>query len=164
MLTFPAGRWHRGRTRVPRADRCATLAECPGFDLRHPRGTILGPIGQARAPYGRLSELLGRVPMLCASRREDWKRVPQYSSPDLSKGSAGADVRESSGKFQRGADQAPGGCCAPGPAVFFGPCPSVGKSISDISVSKSATHPTAWVGGQDANPRAPERFIETKDY
>lgn len=51
------------------------------FDLRHPRGILLGSIGVAHAPYGRLSELLGRVLMLRASRREDRKRVPQYSSP-----------------------------------------------------------------------------------
>ncbi|MGC4975804.1 hypothetical protein ACLQ2D_23215 [Streptomyces sp. DT199] len=51
------------------------------FDLRHPRGILLGSIGVARAPYGRLSELLGRVLMLRASRRGDRKRVPQYSSP-----------------------------------------------------------------------------------
>lgn len=51
------------------------------FDLRHPRGILLGSIGVGPAPYGRLSELLGRVLMLRASRREDRKRVPQYSSP-----------------------------------------------------------------------------------
>lgn len=53
----------------------------PGFDLRHPRGILSGPIGQPPAPYGRLAGLLGRVLMLRASRREDRKRVPQYSSP-----------------------------------------------------------------------------------
>lgn len=51
------------------------------FDLRHPRGILLGSIGVGPAPYGRLSELLGRVLMLRASRRGDRKRVPQYSSP-----------------------------------------------------------------------------------
>ncbi|GAA2527144.1 hypothetical protein GCM10010423_21640 [Streptomyces levis] len=53
----------------------------PWFDLRHPRGILSGSIGVGLAPYGRLSELLGRVLMLRASRREDRKRVPQYSSP-----------------------------------------------------------------------------------
>ncbi|MFJ5998135.1 hypothetical protein [Streptomyces sp. NPDC092370] len=53
----------------------------PPFDLRHPRGILLGSIGVGPAPYGRLSELLGRVLMLRASRRGDRKRVPQYSSP-----------------------------------------------------------------------------------
>ncbi|EFF92573.1 hypothetical protein SSTG_02892 [Streptomyces sp. e14] len=51
------------------------------FDLRHPRGNLFGSIGQAAVAYGRLSELLGRVLMLRASRRGDRKRVPQYSSP-----------------------------------------------------------------------------------
>ncbi|WKE70194.1 hypothetical protein [Streptomyces sp. WP-1] len=51
------------------------------FDLRHSRGNLFGSIGGAPRPYGRLSELLGRVLMLRASRREDRKRVPQYSSP-----------------------------------------------------------------------------------
>jgi hypothetical protein len=53
----------------------------PLFDLRHSRGILSGSIGGPPAPYGRLSELLGRVLMLRASRREDRKRVPQYSSP-----------------------------------------------------------------------------------
>ncbi|GGY74448.1 hypothetical protein GCM10010327_00140 [Streptomyces nitrosporeus] len=46
--------------------------------------------------------------MLRASRREDRKRVPQYSSAPC-----GPDVRESSGKRQWGADQAPGGVSPP---------------------------------------------------
>ncbi|GLX52884.1 hypothetical protein Shyhy01_58340 [Streptomyces hygroscopicus subsp. hygroscopicus] len=50
------------------------------FDLRHSGGNLYGSIGGAPRPYGRLSELLGRVLMLRASRREDRKRVPQYSS------------------------------------------------------------------------------------
>jgi hypothetical protein len=54
--------------------------EGPGFDLRHSGGKLPGPIGQPAALCGRLSELLGRVLMLRASRREDRKRVPQYSS------------------------------------------------------------------------------------
>jgi len=137
----------------------------PWFDLRHVRGTLLGSIGQPHAPYGRLSELLGRVPMLRASRREDRKRVPQYSSPHLSRGSAGADVRESSGKCQRGAGQAPGGCSAPGPAVVFWAA-SLGREIrhADISVSRSATRPTAWVGGKGREPSGTRAFYETKDY
>lgn len=53
------------------------------FDLRHVRGIVSGSIGQAPAPYGRLAGLLGRVLMLRASRREDRKRVPQYSSFQL---------------------------------------------------------------------------------
>ncbi|MEU8930587.1 SUKH-3 domain-containing protein [Streptomyces sp. NPDC048409] len=50
------------------------------FDLRHPGGILSGSIGQPPATYGRLAGLLGRVLMLRASRREDRKRVPQYSS------------------------------------------------------------------------------------
>ncbi|MET8951197.1 hypothetical protein ACWEO4_37690 [Streptomyces sp. NPDC004393] len=52
-----------------------------GFDPCHARGNLYGSIGQAPAWYGRLAGLLGRVLMLRASRREDRKRVPQYSSP-----------------------------------------------------------------------------------
>jgi len=58
------------------------------FDLRHSGGNLYAPIGQPLAPYGRLSELLGRVLMLRASRREDRKRVPQYSSCQLPFGAA----------------------------------------------------------------------------
>jgi hypothetical protein len=61
----------------------STAPTGPVFDLRHPGGILSGPIGQGPAPYGRLSELLGRVLMLRASRREDRKRVPQYSSSQL---------------------------------------------------------------------------------
>ncbi|GGZ91194.1 hypothetical protein GCM10010389_32130 [Streptomyces echinoruber] len=50
------------------------------FDLRHTRGNLYSSIGVGQAMYGRLAELLGRVLMLRASRREDRKRVPQYSS------------------------------------------------------------------------------------
>lgn len=69
----------------------------PGFDLRHPRGILSGPIGQPRAPYGRLAGLLGRVPMLRASRRGDRKRVPQYSSSLLRGGRTGIFREASAG-------------------------------------------------------------------
>jgi len=59
----------------------SAIPEARVFDLRHSRGKVSGSIGQAPAPYGRLAGLLGRVLMLRASRREAWKRVPQYSSP-----------------------------------------------------------------------------------
>src|SRR5882757_7918256 len=48
-----------------------------------PRGTIPGSIGHGHDPYGTLAKLLGRAPMLRVSRREDRKRVPQYSSLQL---------------------------------------------------------------------------------
>ncbi|MGN9761866.1 PQQ-dependent sugar dehydrogenase [Streptomyces sp. SD31] len=76
--------WTTARTRPLRSGGghpADPRARTPGFDLRHPRGILSGSIGQPPAPYGRLSELLGRVLMLRASRREDRKRVPQYSSP-----------------------------------------------------------------------------------
>ncbi len=79
----------RGAGRVPRA--FCSLRDRPGaqdrypapppFDLCPARSIVSGPIGIRPARYGRLSELLGRVLMLHASRREDRKRVPQYSSP-----------------------------------------------------------------------------------
>jgi len=79
--------------------------------IKTPSGVISStPIGQCPVPYGRLSELLGRVLMLRASRREDRKRVPRYSST-----LRGLEVRESSGKRGRGTGQAPGGPFAPGP-------------------------------------------------
>ncbi|CAL2068474.1 protein of unknown function [Streptomyces murinus] len=79
-------RWRRDRTdaghhphRPPRPR--GAPRERRRFDLRHSRGNLFGSIGGAPPLYGRLSELLGRVLMLRASRREDRKRVPQYSSP-----------------------------------------------------------------------------------
>lgn len=50
------------------------------FDVGRPRGILIRPIGQPPALCGKLAGLLGRVPMLRASRRGDRKRVPQYSS------------------------------------------------------------------------------------
>ena len=120
-----------GTSRQPRGARRVHV-----FDLRHSRGNLYAPIGQPPAPYGRLSELLGRVLMLRASRREDRKRVPRYSSSQLPHGSAGADVRESFGKCQCGAGQAPGGLLRPRLAVPEGPCfpsrevPNLGTSVS----------------------------------
>ena len=83
------------------------------FDAGHHGGTLFRPIGQRAALCGRLSELLGRVLMLRASRREDRKRVPQYSSSLIRGGRTGI-FRE----VWCGAGQAPGGPFAPGPRFW----------------------------------------------
>jgi hypothetical protein len=157
-----SGGWVRRWVRVP----CA-VSNWRWFDPRHSRGILLRPIGAPSAPYGRLAGLLGRVPMLRASRREDRKRVPQYSSLQLPPGSAGADVRESSGKRQRGTGQAPGGPLAPARGSGRArTSQSRDVRTRDIHVSGSATRPTAWVGeaGRGAQaPRVPERY-ERQDY
>ncbi len=122
--------WPSGHCPRHPAHPCIGVRKTPGgrgsrervFDLRHSGGNLYAPIGQPPAPYGRLSELLGRVLMLRASRREDRKRVPRYSSSQLPHGSAGTDVRESFGKCQCGAGQAPGGLLRPRLAVPEGPC------------------------------------------
>ncbi|SER55301.1 Peptidoglycan/LPS O-acetylase OafA/YrhL, contains acyltransferase and SGNH-hydrolase domains [Streptomyces sp. yr375] len=71
-----AGAGVRGELDRPRGFRQVSAA----FELRHSRGIVSGSIGGGGGPYGRLAGLLGRVLMLRASRREDRKRVPQYSS------------------------------------------------------------------------------------
>lgn len=76
----PAADPDPGPTATGPHSRGTAADPCPRFDPRHPRGILSAPIGIRPAPYGRLSELLGRVLMLRASRREDRKRVPQYSS------------------------------------------------------------------------------------
>lgn len=95
-----------------------------GFDPRHPRGILPAPIGHPRAPYGRLAGLLGRVPMLRASRRGDRKRVPQYSSLLLRGGRTGI-FREASAGCRPGTRWA----SRPRSAVPEGPAtPTAGKS------------------------------------
>lgn len=110
------------------------------FDLRHVRGILSGSIGGGGGPYGRLAGLLGRVLMLRASRREDRKRVPQYSSSQLPDGSAGTDVRESFGKCQCSADQAPGGPFVPGLRFRKGRAFPAGMFEQGASVSATVRH------------------------
>lgn len=69
-------------------------------------------------------------------------------APSVACGSAGADVRESSGKRQRGTGQAPGGCSAPDREVL-GPHPLVGKSLWDFCVE----------GVRHARPRGSEAEV-----
>lgn len=104
-------------------------AASPGFDLRHPRGILSGPIGQPRAPYGRLAGLLGRVPMLRASRRGDRKRVPQYSSSLLRGGRTGI-FREASAGCRPGTRWAsrPRSAVPEGPALPLQGSPEKGHS------------------------------------
>src|ERR1043165_4299755 len=101
--------------------------------------------------------------MLRASRREDRKRVPQYSSPYLSRGSEephgsdGADVRESFGKCSAVARPGTRWVSSPGPAALGGRRPLSREIRMDIAVSGTATRPTAWVGGsRKPDPRVPE--------
>lgn len=91
----------------------ATGARVLVFDVRHSGGTLFRSIGQRAALCVRLSKLLGRVLMLRASRREDRKRVPQYSSSLIRGGRTGI-FRE----VWCGAGQAPGGPFAPGPRFW----------------------------------------------
>ncbi|KPI08004.1 hypothetical protein OK074_3772 [Actinobacteria bacterium OK074] len=94
-----------GRPRADYGTTNAVTSVSPRFGLRHTPGMLPRSIGGAPPPYGRLAGLLGRVLMLRASRREDRKRVPRYSSLQLPYGSAGADVRESFGKRGCGTGQ-----------------------------------------------------------
>lgn len=80
-VAITPGTVHVRDSKHTQGDRLGLSDAARRFELRHPRGILLGSIGVAPAPYGRLSELLGRVLMLRASRRGDRKRVPQYSSP-----------------------------------------------------------------------------------
>ena len=134
------------------------------FDLRHSRGILSGSIGGGGAPYGRLSELLGRVLMLRASRREDRKRVPQYSSPQLPYGQRWSGRTGIFREARCGTDQAPGGPPPPargtGRAVF----PRLGMFEQGASVSAGARHARPR-GSEErvTEHRVPERY-ETKDY
>jgi hypothetical protein len=147
----PSGPVHVGcATSVPRRHAREPRSYRAPFRFHpcHPRGNLYGSIGFRSGPYGRLSELLGRVLMLRASRREDRKRVPQYSSSQLPHGSAGADVRESSGKRRRGAGQAPGGPSAPGSRFRQAVCNPAG-------MFENKGHPCQW--GRDTPDRVGRR-------
>src|SRR4051812_7925120 len=80
-----SGRVTEGRTgaRRPPPGPLARGRSAPVFGPLPRRGKLSGSIGVGYGRYGRLLKLLGRAPMLRASRREDRKRVPQYSSPYL---------------------------------------------------------------------------------
>lgn len=74
----------------------------------------------------------------------------------------GSDVRESSGKCQWGADQAPGGVSPP--AARFRPAPPwLGNPSGDLRRG-DATRPTAWVGGEVTRTPGRQSVIERQDY